>query len=567
MTTTSNTSFARASATLEDGLRTASQPQLAAYLASVDAADASAVGNAVAGGLSRASQLVASSGGMLADILTRLDATVPTPGGLGEAAAPAFAAALRPAVAALQQRESTAYADVLAASGPVRTLYEDELAALGITLNIPPQPGAGRPISSFCRNARDSQDVGRIRRVCGCDELFEIYGVNSTLTDGCPPPNGPVDPNDKLADSDLLCEFGTVTVDGEPETRCVRYFVPRARATEPVAYTVHFENLPAATANAEFVTITDEIDPAFDINSLQVESTSSDSTFSYSVSGRTITFRFVGIDLPPNVTAPEGEGFVRFTLRPNAGLPDGTEIRNDADIVFDFNPPIATPEVLHEIRTVSDLSALVTAPDAIEVGMPLSVDIVVANLRGDPAEESSVTIQTGGLPGVTATTTLGTCTGAGPIVCEFGTLEQGALAEVTLTAPAPPVGQFTISAATATTAFDGFAANDTDLIEVSITPVGTEGDPNDLREVTLALPRPNPARGATTLRWGLPAAGRADVRVYDLLGREVARLVDDQPAEAGWHETRWDAQVASGVYIVRLRAGDEMRTRRLVVVR
>ena len=53
---------------------------------------------------------------------------------------------------------------------------------------------------------------------------------------------------------------------------------------------------------------------------------------------------------------PRARASSRFTSRPNAGLPDGTEIRNDADIVFDFNPPIAHPEVLHEIRRRSDVA-------------------------------------------------------------------------------------------------------------------------------------------------------------------------------------------------------------------
>ena len=83
---------------------------------------------------------------------------------------------------------------------------------------------------------------------------------------------------------------------------------------------------------------------------LEVVATSSDSTFSHTVSGSVATFRFVGIDLPPNVSAPEGQGFITFQVTPDAGLPIGTVIENEASIVFDFNPPIATPTVVHEIR-------------------------------------------------------------------------------------------------------------------------------------------------------------------------------------------------------------------------
>ncbi len=59
--------------------------------------------------------------------------------------------------------------------------------------------------------------------------------------------------------------------------------------------------------------------------------------------------------------------------------------------------------------------------------------------------------------------------------------------------------------------------------------------------------------------------------MFDLLGREIAVLADRQPAEAGWHATPWAAEVASGVYVVRLQteAGGQTvtRTQRLVVIR
>ena len=48
--------------------------------------------------------------------------------------------------------------------------------------------------------------------------------------------------------------------------------------------------------------------------------------------------------LPPNAAAPEGEGSVLFTVNPRRGLETGTELRNKADIVFDYNPAITTPE-------------------------------------------------------------------------------------------------------------------------------------------------------------------------------------------------------------------------------
>lgn len=99
---------------------------------------------------------------------------------------------------------------------------------------------------------------------------------------------------------------------------------------------------------------------------------------------------------------------------------------------------------------------------------------------------------------------------------------------------------------------------------------GTAAEPAP--EVGLALEVvPNPAQGATTLRWGLSAAGRVSVVVYDLLGREVARLAEGVRAAPGWHTTPLAAGLAAGVYVVRLTAergaATEVRTRRLVVIR
>ena len=80
-------------------------------------------------------------------------------------------------------------------------------------------------------------------------------------------------------------------------------------------------------------------------------------------------------------------------------------------------------------------------------------------------------------------------------------------------------------------------------------------------------PRPNPSRGAAVVPYLTPAAGRVRVSVFDLLGREVAVLVDaDEPA--GAHAARVPSgRLAAGVYVVRVVAGGEARVARLTVVR
>ncbi|MFN8589129.1 MAG: hypothetical protein U0704_15160 [Candidatus Eisenbacteria bacterium] len=84
-----------------------------------------------------------------------------------------------------------------------------------------------------------------------------------------------------------------------------------------------------------------------------------------------------------------------------------------------------------------------------------------------------------------------------------------------------------------------------------------------------AAPWPNPARGAArvTLRFALPAAGRATLALHDVAGRRVTTLADGAFA-AGPHEVAADAAaLAPGLYFARLRAGGLELTRRLVVIR
>ncbi|MCA9753315.1 MAG: T9SS type A sorting domain-containing protein [Gemmatimonadetes bacterium] len=84
---------------------------------------------------------------------------------------------------------------------------------------------------------------------------------------------------------------------------------------------------------------------------------------------------------------------------------------------------------------------------------------------------------------------------------------------------------------------------------------------------SLAQNRPNPVRGATSIRYALPRASRVDLSVYDVTGRKVATLVDG-PQEAGFRETRWDASgVANGVYFYRLQTDGFTDSKRIVVIR
>ena len=83
---------------------------------------------------------------------------------------------------------------------------------------------------------------------------------------------------------------------------------------------------------------------------------------------------------------------------------------------------------------------------------------------------------------------------------------------------------------------------------------------------------PNPFNPSTTIGYRLPVEGQAEIVVYDVLGRLVRTLVSGY-TQAGDHEVVWDGrddsgrQVASGVYLYRLQAGDIVETRRMVLLK
>ena len=87
------------------------------------------------------------------------------------------------------------------------------------------------------------------------------------------------------------------------------------------------------------------------------------------------------------------------------------------------------------------------------------------------------------------------------------------------------------------------------------------------RSIQLFPAYPNPFNPTTTISYALSRASHTTLTVYDLLGREVAVLVDERVA-AGDHQVVFDAsRLASGVYLYKLSSGGFTETRRVVLAK
>lgn len=108
----------------------------------------------------------------------------------------------------------------------------------------------------------------------------------------------------------------------------------------PLDYTIRFQNTGNDTAFS--VVISDTLSPHLNPESLEVLASSHPVRTQMNAQG-VFTFVFAPLQLPwQQVDDLGSQGFVTYRIRPRTSVPSETIIENQADIYFDFNPPIAT---------------------------------------------------------------------------------------------------------------------------------------------------------------------------------------------------------------------------------
>lgn len=109
----------------------------------------------------------------------------------------------------------------------------------------------------------------------------------------------------------------------------------------------------------------------------------------------------------------------------------------------------------------------------------------------------------------------------------------------------------------------GFWYQATDLV------TSVEQIENDLLPTEFRLEQnyPNPFNPSTTIQFAVPKTSNVTLRIYDILGREVATLIDEK-YQPGQYKIIFEAgQLASGLYVYRIQAGDFLETKKLMLLR
>ena len=100
-----------------------------------------------------------------------------------------------------------------------------------------------------------------------------------------------------------------------------------------------------------------------------------------------------------------------------------------------------------------------------------------------------------------------------------------------------------------------------------VTGIETDNDITLLNSFVLEQNYPNPFNPSTNIQYAVGSQQFVVLKVYDILGEEIATLVNEEKS-AGTYEIMFDAQLlASGVYLYKLEAGSYIQTKKMILLR
>jgi len=354
---------------------------------------------------------------------------------------------------------------------------------------------------------------------------------------------------------------------------------------EPVAYTIQFENVEAATAPAQEVVVGDLLDDAtLDYSTLNLGIITFGDRVLYPPPGLknyatdidlrpgtdllvrldvslneatgALTWTLNSLDpvtglppedplsgfLPPNLAPPQGEGSVLLTLMPDPGLPGGTEISNGATVIFDAVP----------LETADWVNTLdVTVPQSQVLPLPANVGTTTFTVEweavGAPADLHDFSVY----------------------VADDGGEYRVWRAHTTAnsdTFSAAPGHQY---------AFYSLARDSSGNMEtppevpdaVTTTPATVSVGDAPRLQLALVGAVPNPAFGQARVRFVLPSAEPAIFEVIDVQGRRLLRR-DVGSLGPGRHDVEVSRAITRpGLYFLRLAQGGQVLRSKMVMMR
>lgn len=129
-------------------------------------------------------------------------------------------------------------------------------------------------------------------------------------------------------------------------------------------------------------------------------------------------------------------------------------------------------------------------------------------------------------------------------------------------------------------AYKGTGFVDTDVedvvssIEAELSKISTSSEPRENLPNTITLQQnyPNPFNPSTVISYSLNEPSHVSLKIFNMLGAEIATLVDE-PQSAGEKSVIWNASLTSGsalpsgLYIYQLRAGNEVITKKMTLIK
>lgn len=298
-------------------------------------------------------------------------------------------------------------------------------------------------------------------------------------------------------------------------------------SSAPMAYTIYFENKKEATAPAWKIVIVDTLDDkVYDASSV----TFGDMSHNMGVTqrnGNVLTWTFTNIELPPNVTPPQGEGWVKFIVNPKSNLPTGTQLKNKAVITFDLNKPLETNIAVNTLdfdAPKTNITSVSNVPGSRNVLLNWTVD----DASGSGMQKSMVYMASNDGPYSLVKTTDST------------------------QAIIPVVGNVN---------YKFYVLSEDNVGNVEATPSKIVDILTDVKfedaiptEFNLSQNYPNPFNPVTTINYSIPYASNVKIIIYNILGQRVTELVNEMKQVGNYRVQFNGSHLSSGVYFYSINA-------------